>query len=300
MPPGNNHSEMSQTIQNTGAALPSLLLSSQAAGWAGLTLEQHLFLPGERETPARAEHLICLNLGQRCALWLSQSGRTQRVMQGCGEMLLVPSGEEGQARNAVPGEVLHLLIQPALVQRTAQEMGLRRTELVGGAEIDDPRLRHLGLALREEARSGGASGPLFAESLTTALAAHLVTQYSTSAATAAHAGPRGGFSASKLRRVTEYVQDNLNSSLTLAEIAAVAGVSPFHFARQYKRATGETVHAFVLRCRVEAAARLLRRNTLSVGQVAAEVGFAQQSHLAAHFKRTMGLSPLEYRRQASV
>ena len=280
---------MSQTIQNFASA-----------NWEGLTLEQHLFLPGERETPARAEHLICLNLGQRCDLWLSQSGRTRRVVQGRGEMVLVPFGEAGQARNAVPGDVLHLLVRPELVQRTAQEMGVRRTELVGGAEISDPRLRHLGLALREEARTGGANGPLFAECLTTALAAHLVTQYGTSAATAADAGPRGGFSAAQLRRVTEYVQDNLNSSLTLAEIAAVAGVSPYHFARQYKRATGETVHQFVLRSRVDAAARLLRRNTLSVGQIAAEVGFAQQSHLAAHFKQSMGLSPTQYRRQSFV
>ncbi len=277
---------------------PSLLLSSRPARWNGLTLEQHLFLPGERETPARAEHLICLNLSERCDLWLSGSGRTRRVVQGRGEMLLVPSGEAGQARNAVPGEVLHLLVQPALVQRTAQEMGLPGTELVGGAEIDDPRLRHLGLALREEARSGGASGPLFAECLTTALAAHLVTQYGTAAGTAAPKEPTGGLSAAQLRRVTEYVQGNLGGTLTLAEIAAVAGVSAFHFARQFKQTTGETVHQCVLRARVDAAARLLHRNTLSVGQVAAEVGFAQQSHLAAHFKRTMGLSPMQYRRQA--
>ena len=269
-------------------------------GWEGLTLEQHLFLPGERETPARAEHLICLNLSERCDLWLSQGHRTRRVAQGHGEMLLVPSGEGGQARNTVPGEVLHLLVRPELVHRTAQEMGLPGTEIVGGAEINDPRLRHLGLALREEARSGGASGPLFAQCLATALAAHLVTQYSAVTRAAALKKPAGGFSASQLRRVTEYVQDNLSGTLTLAEIAAVAEVSAFHFARQYKQATGETVHQFVLRSRVDAAAQLLRRNTLSVGQVAAEVGFAQQSHLAAHFKRRMGLSPTQYRRQSFV
>ena len=268
------------------------------AGWEGLTLEQHLFLPGERETPARAAHLICLNLSERCDLWLSQGRRTRRVVQGPGEMLLVPSGEKGQARNTVPGEVLHLLVRPALVHRTAQEMGVRRTELVGGAEIDDPRLRHLGLALREEARTGGASGPLFAECLITALAAHLVTQYGTAASAAAPVELTGRLSAVQLGRVSEYVHDNLGGTLTLAEIAAVAGVSPFHFARQYKQATGETVHQFVLRSRVDAAARLLRWNTLSVGQIAAEVGFAQQSHLAAHFKRVIGLSPLKYRRQS--
>ena len=287
-------------LSKSDALPPSLLLSSHAAGWNGLTLEQHLFLPGERDTPPRAAHLICLNLGEQHPLWLSQGGRVRRVVQGHGEMVLVPSGEEGRARNTVPGKVLHLLVQPALVQRTAQEMGVRRTELVGIAEADDPRLRHLVLALREEARTGGASGTLFAGCLSTALAAHLVTQYGTAANKAASGEPPGGLSPAQLRRVVDYVQSSLNCPLSLPEIAAVAGVSPYHFARQYKRVTGETVHAFVLRCRLEAAARLLRRNTLSVGQVAAEVGFAQQSHLAAHFKRAMGLSPLEYRRQASL
>ncbi len=269
-----------------------------AAAWEGLTLEQHFFLPGERDATPREAHLICLNLGERCDLWLSQGGHTRRAVQGHGEMLLVPCGEEGQARNTVPGEVLHLLVRPALVHRTAQEMGLPGTELIGGVEIDDPRLRHLGLALREEARTGGANGSLFAECLTTALAAHLVTQYGAAADTAAPEERTGRLLEAQLRRITEYVQDNLSGTLSLAEIAAVAGVSPYHFARQYKQATGETVHQFVLRSRVDAAARLLRRNTLSVGQIAAEVGFAQQSHLAAHFKRVMGLSPLKYRGQS--
>lgn len=285
-------------VSSSNPSSPSLLLSSPAAGWDGLTLEKHHFTPGERDTPARAEHLICLNLGERCDLWLSRGGRTRRVVQGPGEMLLMPSGEEGAARCTVPSEVLHLLVQPALIQRTAQEMGVRRTELVGIAEADDPRLRHLGLALSEEARTGGAGGPLFAECLSTALAAHLLTSYGTVPVRAVSAG--NGLSAPQMRRVKDYVRGNLGAALSLPEVAAVAGVSPYHFARQYKRATGETVHAFVLRCRVEAAAHLLRRNALSVGQVAAEVGFAQQSHLAAHFKRAMGLSPLEYRRQASV
>ena len=285
-------------LSKSDALPPSLLLSSRAAGWDGLTLEKHLFTPGERDTPARAEHLVCLNIGERCDLWISRGGRTQRVVQGRGEMLLMPSGDAGRARCTAPGEVLHLLVQPALIRRTAQEMGVRQTELVGVAEADDPRLRHLGLALSEEARTGGAGGPLFAECLSTALAAHLLTAYGAAPVRAVSAG--GGLSAPQMRRVKDYVRGNLGAALTLPEVAAVAGVSPYHFARLFKQATGETVHTFVLRSRVEVAAVLLRRDTLSVGQVAAEVGFAQQSHLAAHFKRAMGLSPLEYRRQASV
>ena len=263
-------------------------------------LEQCRFAPGERNTPARAEHLICLNLGERHVLWLSQRGRSRRIVQGPGELLVLPSGETRGVRNTAPAEVLHLLVRPEMLHRTAQEMGASRTEMTVSAEINDPRLRHLGLALREEARAGGANGPLFAQCLATALAAHLVTQYGTAAKTALDTRPSGKLSVPQIDRVTEYVRGSLSSPLHLAEIAAVAGVSPFHFARLFKRATGETVHGFVLRFRIEAAARLLCRDTLSVGQIAAEVGFAQQSHLAAHFKRARGVSPLEYRRQPHI
>ena len=265
------------------------------AAWNGLTLEQCRFAPGERDTPPRAEHLICLNLGERHELWLSSGGRTQRIVQGPGEMLLLPFGEARRAQHTAPAEVLHLLVQPEMVHRVAHEMGVSRTEMAARVEINDPRLWHLGLALREEAQTGG-SGPLFAECLVTAVAAHLLARYSTAPLDAAVPGAHG-LSASQLTCVTDYIRSSLAADLSLAEIAAVAHASPFHLARQFKRATGRTLHQFVVDCRIQAAKRLLRRSECSVSQVAGEVGFAQQSHLAAHFKRATGLSPLAFRRQ---
>ncbi len=175
-------------------------------------------------------------------------------------------------------------------------MGGSATELKNSFGASDPRLLHLALALKEEAQTGGANGPLFAECLSTALAAHLLTQYGSvppAGAPSAH-----GLSAPQVKRVTDYVQDHLHSDLSLAAVAEIVHVSPFHFARQFKRATGKTLHEFVLECRVDAAKRLLRRRDLSVGEVAGLAGFAQQSHLAAHFRRVTGLSPAAFRRQS--
>ncbi|HKQ40341.1 MAG TPA: helix-turn-helix transcriptional regulator, partial [Verrucomicrobiae bacterium] len=80
-------------------------------------------------------------------------------------------------------------------------------------------------------------------------------------------------------------------------LAGAAGLSPFHFARLFKRSTGLSPHQYVLRCRVERARGLLMRSKASIAEVAVEVGFCDQSHLAAHFKRVYGVSPKAFLQQ---
>ena len=271
--------------------------SSTAFVWDGLTLIPECKDPGEQSFPPQGRHLVCINLGPPCTLWQERDGQALLRQQPPGDVLFMPAGQASYWRWGTPAEVLKLLIQPSLLGRAAGGSGVDIPELVSGFGAADPRLLHLGLALKAEAETGGGNGSLFAESLTTALAAHLLRQYGRSPLRPPPLGQ--GLSDSDVRRVTEYVRENLSSALSLAEIAGVVNVSPFHFARLWKRATGETPHQFVIGCRVEAAKRLLRRDDLSVGQVAGSVGFAQQSHLAGHFKRATGFSPTAFRRQPS-
>ena len=271
-----------------------VLVSSRHAGWDGLTLQQSEAAPGEKYQPPQRLHYLCLNLGERCDLWQQRDGQTHSHIQPYGDAVFMPAGCESRWKWTTPSHALYLLLEPELVSRTAAEIGAA-PDLRNSFGASDPRLLHLALALREEAQTGGANGPLFAQCLSTAVAAHLLTQYSDGTpAGAAHAH---GLSASQLQRVTDHIKGHLDAGLSLAEIAETVHVSPFHFARQFKRATGKTLHEFVIDCRINAAQRLLRRSECSIGQIAGEVGFAQQSHLAAHFKRVTGLSPFAFRRQ---
>lgn len=261
-------------------------------------LELREAAPGEKSHPPLPVHIVCLNLGEHCDLWQKRDGRMRRHVQPYGDAVVLSAGYESHWRWTTLSRALYLTIEPELVRRTAAEVGRPTAELINSFGTADPRLLHLGLALQEEAQTGGANGLLFAQCLSTALAAHLLAQYGSAppaAATAAH-----GLSALELVRVTDYVRSHLSADLSLAEIAAAAHASPFHLARQFKRTTGQTLHQFVVDCRVDAAKRLLSRSESSVGQIAGEVGFAQQSHLAAHFKRITGLSPLAFRRQRGV
>jgi AraC-like DNA-binding protein len=106
---------------------------------------------------------------------------------------------------------------------------------------------------------------------------------------------RGGLPPGAERRVRDYVEVHLGESIDLAELAAVAGLSLFHFARQFKQTVGVTPHHYLVQRRVEHAQTMLARSDLPLSEVAVAAGFADQSHLARHFRQLLGATPREFR-----
>lgn len=92
-----------------------------------------------------------------------------------------------------------------------------------------------------------------------------------------------------------FVEQNLDDDLSLATLAAVAGLSASHFARRFKAALGEAPHRYVLARRVNGAKRLLLESDLPLAEIAAETGFSSQAHLTGIFGRTVGMTPGAYR-----
>jgi AraC-like DNA-binding protein len=107
--------------------------------------------------------------------------------------------------------------------------------------------------------------------------------------------PGSKISASAVRRVKEHVEAHLSESIDLPHMAAVAGLSVFHFAREFRRATGVTPHGYVTRRRVERAQELLAHSGLHLSDIASAVGFFDQSHMARHFRQILGTTPKEFR-----
>jgi AraC family transcriptional regulator len=99
--------------------------------------------------------------------------------------------------------------------------------------------------------------------------------------------------------VVDYIHDNLDQHLTLAELAFIAKMSIYHFSRTFKLFAGITPHQYVLNARVERAKDLLIQGKLSLSEIATRVGFFDQSHFTRAFKRSVGTTPQVLLREQS-
>ena len=99
----------------------------------------------------------------------------------------------------------------------------------------------------------------------------------------------------RLRRVTEYIEQNLDRDLRLAELAALVYMSPYHFARLFKCSTGVPPHRFVVGQRIARARAFLATQELSIAQISRMVGFRTPSHFTTVFRRVTGVTPRGYR-----
>ena len=107
---------------------------------------------------------------------------------------------------------------------------------------------------------------------------------------------RGGLSPAALRRVQVFVEANLARPIHLNDVTARAALSPYHFARAFKKTAGLTPRAFIEHRRIELAKRLLTSTTDSLADVGVETGFGTQIRLTTVFKRRTGFTPGQYRR----
>jgi AraC family transcriptional regulator len=95
--------------------------------------------------------------------------------------------------------------------------------------------------------------------------------------------------------VREFINENLDEDLSLAEIAAVADLSQYHFARAFRKTTGLTPQQYLMRQRIERAKELLAKDDLPLVEVSLRAGFKNQSHFTTLFRKFTKLTPKTWR-----
>jgi AraC family transcriptional regulator len=191
--------------------------------------------------------------------------------------------------------MLVILLEPSFVALAAHEVLQKEyIETVPQFRSRDPLVEGIGLALGTELESAGSPNRLYAESLANVLAVHLLRRYSASAQPVRDA--IGELPKYRLRRTTEFINDNLDRDMTLAEIAAQVEMSPYHFARMFKQSTGLAPYQYVLEQRIARAKTLLAETQLPLVEIAYRLGFADQSHFTAVFRRLTATTPKAYRK----
>lgn len=212
-----------------------------------------------------------------------------------GMMIVAPTGTACDYEKHGPSEQLVLGLPKARVAELAEQATGRPVADLGACHqfFRDPLVETLCARMWDEAESGNPHGALFADHALGTIVAAFLTRAGRPPKEPKRAQALSG---ARLARVLGYIADNLGESIALAELAGVAHLSEFHFARLFKRATGLAPHQYVIARRVERASALIREGKLSLAVVAATVGFASQSHLNRHFKRVVGCTPAEYRK----
>jgi len=166
-------------------------------------------------------------------------------------------------------------------------------ELQPSRKFADGRLSALVAAAHTEMVAGFPSGRLFLDSVEQAMAVALVKDRAVRHRLVGIS--RGGLGPARLRRIRELVDAKMEDDLSLDELAQSVGLSTAHFARMFRKSTGQTPHQFVLRQRIERAKAMLRAPEERILAVAVACGFKTQQHFAQVFRDVCGVSPTEYR-----
>lgn len=202
---------------------------------------------------------------------------------------------------AEPGQPLKLAtayLKQGFLEKLAAEVldvDPNHVELPNKLSVKDEFVSQLILAVRDELRQGNPCGSIYAQTAAQMLALHLLSKHCTFNYRIKH--QRGGLAKSQLRMVLDYIDSHLHEEISLDILAALTGLTSYHFLRLFKQSTGETPLQFIIRTRMEHAKKLLAVPGASVTDVAMDVGYESVSHFITLFKRHTGVTPLEYQKK---
>jgi AraC family transcriptional regulator len=256
---------------------------------------------GQLTTPIPLDdaYLICLNLRAVRYKKYWEEGREIGVcIHRTGETAI--SDLRRSPRVIMDSPVHHLMIYlpRTTMNALAEQASLPRVENIRfepGPSVRDDVFWELGRSLLPALRAPAQANRLFTDHVAMALALHAAYAYGGQSLTRPI---RGGLASWQEKRAKEMMLDDLPGRTSMSEIATACRLSPSYFARSFRKATGLTPHAWLLRARVERAMLLLRQRDVVVSEVAAACGFVSPSHFTRVFTRQIGASPTAWRRQS--
>lgn len=210
------------------------------------------------------------------------SDRRSPMPLSAGQGWLFPADFDGWCRWDEPNDFLNLEVDPGHLADAGLEGPTDFRPLKGDL---DPLLVQLGLNLHAAARESSA---LYRDSLAAAFAAQLARVVTGLTGQDGQTDPR-------LDRALQYIHDHLAEDISLADLAAAAAMSPFHFSRCFKAQTGLAPYAFVVARRMERAKELLRATRLPVAEIAWRVGYMSPGKFTVQFARLTGATPGQWR-----
>jgi AraC family transcriptional regulator len=213
-----------------------------------------------------------------------------------GTVMVIPAGSSSRWNTDRPSNAVQLYLPPATLQRVAHEADMAAPgDLLERSAHPDPVTSRLLLSAADALEGSAPLDSLFRHQLTDLLATRLLAAHVGSPAT--FQPVMGGLSPKVLCRAIERLRSDSDADVSLAALAADAGLSRFHFCRAFKESTGLSPHAWRRQHQLEQALNMLRDTDDSIVSIAAALGYSSQTAFAAAFRKLTGEPPSGWRRR---
>jgi AraC family transcriptional regulator len=282
----------------------ALLASSAGLGWP--TIHAELRSHGVSETPVIVpQHMeLCFAVtgNNNGLVTRSGAGQRQHTVPTTGAIWLCPIGVgDNEIRITAPiPKTMHLYLPATLFARLSDDFNLPGTpahSIRYLAGLRDEAISQIALSILSELTDETAAGRMYVEAASLALAARIIHKYCDSASSAVTAPASHQLDQTRVRRVLDYISAHVADEITLADLAGVACLSTFHFARMFTRAMGVPPHRYVSHVRLENAMADIVAGRLPLAEIASNARFSSQTSFARAFRRATGMTPGEYRRR---
>jgi AraC family transcriptional regulator len=281
----------------------ALLASSAGLGWSTISVElrSHGVIEAPAIVPQHVEICLVVAGNEDGLVRRAGAGFCQEAMPKTGAIWLSPAGLGKEIVITAPiPQTMHIYLPTALFDRLNDDFNLpvapaHSIRLAVG--IGDDVIDQIGRSILSELTVETAASRVYVEAASLTLAARLLQKYCDSGACASTESAADSLDHIRLRRVLDYIAANIGDDITLANLARIAGYSPFHFARKFTRAMGVSPHRYVSRIRLENAMAELAAGKLPLAEIALNAQFSSQASFTRAFHRATGMTPRAYRRR---
>ena len=287
-----DHSQEAATLQ----ALPEANLQfSYKTKLAGVYLEAHSSPAHETAEHYPIQHVITIQTAGTVQAERRLDEQFRHELISVGDVCVVPAHTQHWIRSQGEQSLLFLSFAPFVLKQVAPEStDPDRIEITPHFAKPDPLMHQLGLALKTALQADPVDSQIYAESLSIALAAHLVQYYATrkQLLQIINDTPQ-----TNIQQAIDYIHAHLTQDLSLDGIAKTVGISQYHFSRLFKQSTGTTLWQYVVRQRIQLAKQLLAQSGQSIVEVSDRLGFSSQGQFANFFRKHTGVTPTQYRQK---
>jgi len=272
------------------------ILRRRSASWTGIAAEALDFIhsaPCDFRAASSSHMLILVERGSRSDGETMIDGAAKSTLRDFSPRLtLVPAGYQfcGWQKLRVLARATYLYIDPA---SPLLDPDLRFSEIEFTPRLFFRDRDLWDTALKLKGQIGSLASRAYSETLGIVLAHELIRMNDPAVAPCA---PTGGLAGWQQKRLNEYIAAHLVDDISLIDLAQIAQLSLFHFARAFKHSFGDPPHRYLMHRRMELAKTLLENLASSIAEIAHAVGFADPATFTAAFRRSVGTTPTAYRR----